>query len=188
MKKRTETRIYGMRMLAMALLICISVGLLCGMVSATTGAESASVLKDHGIYTVAYAEDYSPYSYTDSDGNPAGMVIDIMNYIAQNAGFQISYVTVGEVNRYRISADINLAILTVDQLEGISVKSLPFTSLQMMAVADNVPLVTQGAKVGHLSYYYLDDGAVEAALPGCMAHTYFSYGEMVQDDLVGDLD
>lgn len=146
------------------------------------------LLQEHGVYTVAYSENYVPFSYTDTNGNVAGMAISIMDCIAQLAGIEVQYVSVNDANRNGIDVDINLAILTEDQLDGVSNRSVSYTSLQMMAVSNTDTVDSQDATVGHLPYYYIEENEVERQLPGCTTYIYFSYSEMAQDFLTGNLD
>lgn len=183
--------------IAVALLICLCALQLCvGGAAATDapgvmptlGSESISSLQEHGVYTVGYSEDSSPFSYTSTNGNPVGIAIDVMDYIAQVATIEVSYISIEEAVRNNIPIDINLAILEKDQMEVACVQSLAYTSIQMMAVSNDAVIESQGATVGHLAYYYLDNDAVEQALPGCTSYTYFSYAEMAQDFLLGNID
>ncbi len=150
--------------------------------------EDVDILQARGVYTVAYSENYRPFSYTDGNGNALGMAITIMNHIAELANIQVEYISVNESQRHNVSVDINLAILSDDQMDGVSRKSLPYTSLQMMAIGDSRTLSSEDSTFGHLPYTYLAEGTLEKALPGGIMHTYFTYDEMAQDYLNGTLD
>ncbi len=159
------------------------------MLTLSGGSADAATSAEGVTYVVAYTDDYAPFSYGGSDGNPLGMAISVMDYIAQAGGFQIEYVTVGEAQRYDLEVDINLAILESDQLEAVSTKSIPYTSLQMTAVGEGTEVISdQSTVIGHLPYYYLDDSSVTQAFSGATVYTYSSYLEMSQAYLSGAID
>lgn len=157
----------------------------------TTSAQKLvddALLSQVGTYTVAYSEGYSPFSYTDTNGTVSGMAIAVMDYVAQTADIDVVYVSVDDAKTHGIPVDINLAILEEDQIEDASVKSIAYTSLQMMIMSEEEAPDLQGATVGHLPYHYLENTAIAEALPGAMPNTYFSYNEMSQAFSQGTLD
>ncbi len=149
---------------------------------------NTEILQDHGVFTVAYSENYYPFSYTDSNGKATGMGIAIMDYLAEAASIEMAYISVDEVRQTNAEVDINLAMLAVDQIEGVSTRSTAYTSMQMMLVSHSKEVDTTGATVGHLPYYYLEEGEVAQRLKGCIPYVYFTYAEMAQDFMEGDLD
>ncbi len=195
MRQHKITWKYSIRVVALLLVLLTTLPLWANVVSAiqveapqvSSSTMDISALQQHGIYTVAYTEDYSPFSNTDTSGNPSGMAISIMDYIAQLAGIEIEYVSVDQANRYDLPVDINLAILAEDQIDDVSIRSLPYTSLQMMAVSNTPQLQLEGATVGHLPYAFLDNNAISDALPGATPYTYYSYTEMAAEYVEGNL-
>ncbi len=52
--------------------------------------EEAELLKGK-TFTVGYTSNHTPYQYTNKNGAPAGMIIDILNMLASDYGFSIDY-------------------------------------------------------------------------------------------------
>ncbi len=52
--------------------------------------EEEELLKNHS-FVVAYNENHKPFQYTNKDGEAAGIVVDMMNALAQNYGFNVEY-------------------------------------------------------------------------------------------------
>lgn len=152
------------------------------------GDIDTTVLQDHGVFTVAFSENYRPFSYTDTDGNAAGISVDIMNYIAELADMEVEYVSVGTARRDNMDVDINLAILEKEQMDGITITSIPYTSFQMVLASHTEQADTVGATVGHLAYQNFNDERVTAQLENALVYTYYTYSEMAYDFMDGDLD
>ncbi len=53
--------------------------------------KEAAMLKGK-TFKVGYADDYQPYSFKDSLGNPGGVNIEFMNVLAKKYGFNVEYV------------------------------------------------------------------------------------------------
>ncbi len=73
-----------------------------------------------GTMTIGYVQNYAPISYTDKDGNPAGITIDILNAVSKVSGIKFQYVELpmGEItydylrdNKIKLVSNVELNTL-----------------------------------------------------------------------------
>ncbi|MFI3237240.1 MAG: EAL domain-containing protein [Lachnospiraceae bacterium] len=157
--------------------------------SSTSSTESIdySILQQKEVYRVGYSHDHSPFSYTNADGEASGMAIDIMDYIADIADIQVSYVALYNDSDYS-DLDISLSILNMDQLEDTSITSIPYFNFQMMLLGFENQFDYSNATIGHLDYSSLSNNIVENSFLGCNSQTYESYEALADSFETGDID
>lgn len=156
--------------------------------SATQAAVDTTVLQAQSVYRVAYSESHAPFSYTDTDGNAAGMAIDMMDYMAELAGVTVEYVSLATLDEDDTTIDLNLSILRGDQLNYNSTKSDPYFQFQLMALSEDGSTSYEGAVIGHLNYSAFSNAMIEEGLAGCESKTYDSYDALQQAFVNGEID
>lgn len=149
--------------------------------------DSYDVLQSQEVYIVAYSDDYSPFSYVNSEGDPAGIAVDVMNYVAETAGIYIEYISIDDAKNSDTPVDINLSILSQDQLDTNTIDSTPYYTLPITSVTLSDDFDYEGATVGHLDYVTIDDNNIEETL-GCQIITYSNYDNLADDLANGTLD
>ncbi len=155
------------------------------MCVATVQAADSSAYKE--VYTVAYSETHNPFTYVNSLGNPAGMGIDMMDYIAKLAGVEVEYIPLSEVKETGQEVDINLAILTENQLEQNTISSETYFAIQMMAIGKDGTIPYEDAAIGHLDYVSISEGNLTLE-GGTNMYTYSNYDDLEKDLENGTLD
>ncbi len=120
-----------------------------------TDAELA-LLQSGSPYTVGYSTFAPPIAYTNAQGNPAGLSIDIMNQIASLAGITFHYVPIDADNRDSSQGlDINLAMVHASNDSFGCILSDPYLELPLVLIQP-MDSTTSHSVVGIVDYNSID--------------------------------
>ncbi|MFI3173536.1 MAG: EAL domain-containing protein, partial [Eubacteriales bacterium] len=146
------------------------------------------------VYNVGYSDDYAPLSYTDEDGNPQGVAIDMMEMIKAASNININYVNLSENPEMEDSVDMSLAFVysEADELnmqESDTYLEVPLFLIQHTEVLED-DYVSEGdnAKIGMLDYYGAQGNPFYINLNNSRIVVYSKVESLSQDFVSGDLD
>ncbi len=115
--------------------------------------EELAILQSTPIYEVGYSTDSAPLSYTDENGEAAGLSVDILNLVAERAGVTFQYIPIELDNRYESqNLDMNLASVHSSQDPYNCIISDSYLSLPLVLVYPAGSTYTD-LTVGMLDYY-----------------------------------
>ncbi|MFI3171443.1 MAG: EAL domain-containing protein [Eubacteriales bacterium] len=102
-------------------------------------------------YIVMYSKDYAPLSYIDSDGNPAGVSIDVMTQMAEEGNFKVEFIEVGDVTE-ETKVDMSL-LIRYDNSNVIDIiESEPYLELSYLLL-EKYRTSQEEEVIGVLDYY-----------------------------------
>lgn len=138
-------------------------------------------------YTALYAPDYAPYSYIDEDGEAQGMVIAMMEYIADYA--DIEFVYISNESEYDIEdIDMNLSMLERDAVSEISIESSSYFEFPLTLLGADEWDGATGSVVGCLDYITLSRDDIFKAINQNGLRTYYNYEELADAYNNGEVD
>ncbi len=128
--------------------------------------EEIALLQSKELYRVGYYVDHVPFSYLDTEGNPSGIAISVMDEIAQAAEINIEYVPMYKDGSEYQNIDINLSILTSMELSYHSDRCDPYMELPLMVIGYYDNLSYENASIGYMDYIGLEVEQLQSYLPG----------------------
>jgi len=129
-------------------LVAIAQGLGDGTISTGYGAGPApetevGMESELGVVTVGMNAEYPPFEYVDEDGNIVGFDVDLMNAIAEQAGFDIEFVNTRwdgifvALQSGEFDAVASAATITEEREEIVDFSNPYFNAGQMIAVKED---------------------------------------------------
>lgn len=154
--------------------------------------DDMSLLQEHGVFTVGYGENLFPLEGVNEFGEPEGIFIELMDFVADLAGIQIKYVpfALGEAVNYHLF-DVCLAYagnevyLDYFSMTDEIVGSPPLVLIGGKGISEPK---TQVPRIGILSYATFDFDVLYQKYPNSDLVVYYSYEKMVEDLDSGELD
>ncbi len=110
-----------------------------------------------------------PLSYTDEAGEAAGAAVLVMNQIAQMAGVEVEYYTIGTSSYTNSDIDISLALKNKDSLSYHGRESSVYLEVPLMVVKKIGVTDYTDVKIGYMDYYSITEDEIETLYPGCIA-------------------
>ncbi|MFI3176523.1 MAG: EAL domain-containing protein [Eubacteriales bacterium] len=132
--------------------------------------EELALLQSNPIYEVGYSTDSAPLSYIDENGEAAGLSVDILNLVAQQAGVTFQYIPI-ELNNRSTSQDLdmNLASVHSSQDPYNCIISDSYLSLPLILIHPAGSTYTD-ITVGILDYY---------SISTTVMNNYYHFNELV---------
>ncbi len=150
--------------------------------------EEMSLLEGK-TFSVGYLEGHEPAQYTDKEGNAAGMMVDIMNLLAQRYGFRVNYVgySLDDPPEYHESFDLLLSIVGTYAHEREFYKDTEAyltRSFMLMTSKENAYVEDfshQNINIGMLQYLSVDLFDVLNEYPRANLSVYTSLDALLRD-------
>lgn len=126
------------------------------VITSLTAEDNALLAERKENFTVLISADHSPLQYINENGQPRGILIDIMNLIAADGGIGFTYVADTKENPVDYDTiDMSIALLN-SELENFNfVETDMFFDLPAMIVGQSLDSIELQGKVGMLDYYSL---------------------------------
>lgn len=136
-------------------------------------ADSA-LLQEQPVYTVGFSSEYTALSYLDGEDQPAGVLIDMMDALAEEAGISLDYVDLaGTLFSYE-DQDLNLLLWSPGDLpaggqESTAYLTLPFFLVKSYQSFDHLETI------GLMNYCNKETLGLESLYPESSFRYYTSY-------------
>lgn len=132
------------------------------------------ILDAKETYTVAYNSETQPIAYTDDQGNPKGISVELLKEIAKIAQINLNFI---ETNNAQLIADINLSVTGDSDLRN-HYTTVPFTDVQLVILATNDIDPADAVSIGALNYNSVNiDDIVRK----------YSQGKLIRYDTISNL-
>ncbi len=151
--------------------------------------EEYATIQSKPIYKVGYSAQHMPFSYTDEEGNAAGMAVSVMNVIAQEVGITIEYIPLdGDTALQGAIIDINLSVLARDILPQHNIVGAPYVTLPLMIVGQNTINSDDAVTIGSMDYLDFTNETVLERYPQSTLITCDTLEETAQMLKSGEID
>ncbi len=147
-------------------------------------------------FSCGYIDHHQPIQYTNEDGEPDGVSVEVMNMLAEQYGFEVEYVAYNHDMPYESHENFDILISATGDIEhetAFYTPSEPFMELPIMLFAksnevDDILSESHPSNMGILNYITIDHGDIMSRYPNNTVVTYDTFDELMTAFTNGEVD